>query len=1266
MGRLRTRWLGVVLLLVVVAGGVAWLSEYLSSRGFDWAARFSEIASFVLAALGLVPLVAGKVAQWVPAPKIKDEQVDYDANALAAALRAQGRYVAVLPGANVYDRLPMPVRWVPALEVPGADTRLLQAGAVASTDDLTGTFDDVLEFFRRLPEPRLVVLGDTGAGKTVLAAELARRLLDSRQGGNPVPVVVPVMAWDPAKTTLFDWIAEQLVRIFTDLAQVVSDGHQVLTRAQVLVDRMKVLPVLDGLDEVAEASRPMATLAINRYGWSQPLVVTCRSEAYMEIIGKQRGTPVARAAVIKLLPLGIADIKDYLGPDLDGHWAAIYDRLDAEPGGALAQVLANPLMLWLAWTIYSQPGSAPDELADRYRFGSTEAIGHHLLAEFVPALYPDDKKLPGWRVWERQATRAHAERWLGFLASDSALHGRVPGPRRSEPLDTFESRDIQNVAWWRFTDAAGGLRIFGLLIRGALLAVVLWQLMQAILRDSGNWRDGTYVGHLPFRQVFLDGPLGRVVWPTIYQLLQLVPAETRNNAFVALNNVLRDVLNLLSHYLLLVIVIALPVAGILVVSSYASRPRRVHVRPTVLLKWLADIALGALVIAFLMWIVLIHWHHAGAVRDFFSSRSTWLTVLVLSLVLSVPGWPTRLVSSIDVVGAVRPEQSLHADNLAGIFVITSRRALWTVSLALLCGSRIALIYLVYAVTRTVIVVAFGGLVNGFASRAYADARIWLAISRRLPWRPMHFLIDADRRGVFQEIGAIYRFRHIRVQLELRDRYELNRLRLPDWQSRVLRLLDQHFPSPTLTGLRSEADGLRKLAAQNSARFGERLAAVLSELASTLHDLGRLAEELQVRGEIVATLRRVATTDPGILLRLAAALEDFARRLAESGREDEAPGVMNEAAGIYGTLAASERRAFQSRLADWLDRLWIQPRRHTQIPRLRTEINRVTNVYRDLLLTEPEPDSPAHAQALVHLAIALRRLRRNDEAATVFDSAAKAYRHLLRAALGSSAEGDARHIEAYAQALVQVAHASDQLKHPGNAADALPWKLDVIPAALHLHHDAAKKDRTQGDADTEHIGVTTPSASADPGEPSALSLSALSDLSVRLWKLGERDAALDTAQAGRRLAIPGYPAPAKPMSWDPINDHDPPPRPPQPRTRTSVAAGRPLDMDVILLSSDANQWQRLADEFDTRAFRLLSSEQVHESCKASTDAVRCAEQAVEIYRLLADTQPSAYLDDHAKALDLLAKYLRKVDSREPEAEEAIREAHEIRRLLGPSP
>ena len=83
--------------------------------------------------------------------------------------------------------------------------------------------------------------------------------------------------------------------------------------------------------------------------------------------------------------------------------------------------------------------------------------------------------------------------------------------------------------------------------------------------------------------------------------------------------------------------------------------------------------------------------------------------------------------------------------------------------------------------------------------------------------------------------------------------------------------------------------------------------------------------------------------------------------------------------------------------------------------------------------------------------------------------------------------------------------------------------------------------------------------------------------------------------------------------------------------------------------------------------VLVSGQVHESLVASIEAVRCSEHAVDFYRLLADTWPSSYLSYLAEALDLLGEYLRKVGSRESEAEEAACEADEIRRrLLGLSP
>ena len=118
MSKLRGgRGFGVALFFVVLAAGAAVLGAFLSRRGFDWAAKFSKIASFVLAGLAFLLPVAGRIVRWLPAPRIKDEQVEHDMADLAAALRAQGRFEGVQPGTNVYDRLPMPIRWEPAQEV---------------------------------------------------------------------------------------------------------------------------------------------------------------------------------------------------------------------------------------------------------------------------------------------------------------------------------------------------------------------------------------------------------------------------------------------------------------------------------------------------------------------------------------------------------------------------------------------------------------------------------------------------------------------------------------------------------------------------------------------------------------------------------------------------------------------------------------------------------------------------------------------------------------------------------------------------------------------------------------------------------------------------------------------------------------------------------------------------------------------------------------------------------------------------------------------
>jgi hypothetical protein len=50
------------------------------------------------------------------------------------------------------------------------------------------------------------------------------------------------------------------------------------------------------------------------------------------------------------------------------------------------------------------------------------------------------------------------------------------------------------------------------------------------------------------------------------------------------------------------------------------------------------------------------------------------------------------------------------------------------------------------------------------------ARVWLPLTGRLPWATTGFLEDAHRRTVLRQAGAVYQFRHARLQTRLAERY----------------------------------------------------------------------------------------------------------------------------------------------------------------------------------------------------------------------------------------------------------------------------------------------------------------------------------------------------------------------------------------------------------------------------------------------------------------------------------------------------------------
>jgi hypothetical protein len=66
-----------------------------------------------------------------------------------------------------------------------------------------------------------------------------------------------------------------------------------------------------------------------------------------------------------------------------------------------------------------------------------------------------------------------------------------------------------------------------------------------------------------------------------------------------------------------------------------------------------------------------------------------------------------------------------------------------------------------------VLILFG---SGSAWLSYSTARLWLALTGRLPWRLMRFLRAAHRNGVLRQAGAAYQVRHDLVRTHLAHRW----------------------------------------------------------------------------------------------------------------------------------------------------------------------------------------------------------------------------------------------------------------------------------------------------------------------------------------------------------------------------------------------------------------------------------------------------------------------------------------------------------------
>jgi len=335
----------------------------------------------------------------------------------AQVLIALGRRIE--PGA-------VAVPWARELERPGEGPRPLPPATPTA------------EVFDRVGGA-LLILGEPGAGKSVELLTLARALL-ARAGsdagsdpgsdagsdlGHPVPVVLNLSTWALSRLPLDAWLAEELWRRYDIPRKIGAEW----------VARDRVLPLLDGLDEVRAECRADCAAAIDAFRAAHgltPIAVCCRSREY-------RALPTLKLrGALAILPLDRGQIERYLrdaGPALAGLRQAL--AADRE----LAGLAETPLMLNVMSLTYegvtcaailaeSSPGAGAGTASDAgSEPGPDGAAGRRdaLFAAYLERVFT--RKPPDGARWSQAQTR----RYLVWLAGQMRRHG----------LSVFRIEDLQ-------------------------------------------------------------------------------------------------------------------------------------------------------------------------------------------------------------------------------------------------------------------------------------------------------------------------------------------------------------------------------------------------------------------------------------------------------------------------------------------------------------------------------------------------------------------------------------------------------------------------------------------------------------------------------------------------------------------------------------------------------------------------------------------------------------------------------------------------------
>ena len=273
----------------------------------------------------------------------------------------------------------------------------------------------------------LLILGEPGSGKTTLLLELARDLLERAEmdDEHPIPVVFNLSSWATKQQPLAAWLVDEL-----------NSKYQVPRKqAQRWVEGDAILPLLDGLDEVATTARLACLKAINTYRQEHgllPTVVCSRSAEYLT-----QDTRVVLSSAVIVQPLTEQQVEDYLVSGGEALWAL---RVALHQDAALRELTTTPLMLSiLTLTYHGMP--VEDLLQVASPTERQRQVFEHYIKRMLERRGGNTSTNNGSKKEKASYTPQQTVQWLSWLARQLAQHSQsVFYIERMQPDWLVESR----------------------------------------------------------------------------------------------------------------------------------------------------------------------------------------------------------------------------------------------------------------------------------------------------------------------------------------------------------------------------------------------------------------------------------------------------------------------------------------------------------------------------------------------------------------------------------------------------------------------------------------------------------------------------------------------------------------------------------------------------------------------------------------------------------------------------------------------------------